>query len=235
MIIGIVSVSLFLLISIFDISIKFGKDYGLHNIVFPDLLGGIIEWLEKHAATVTAISIITTLILVYIGRIHKKRDELMQSLKYDSAYFHAIFNEVDKTKEILKGNNSSQICDYVFPQEAYDRMSIDKLITEDPATRTNILDFYDRIKIRNRLYIHRREARHRFIRTKNEEGWTHFIKYVDSQILNEEKYLEGISDFLLESLRSEIKNKDTSLDFEEKPFISRYWIIFKKILTRLKD
>lgn len=173
--------------------------------------------------------------VLFIERYHKKRDDDIESLKHSAAYLQAIYNEVKYIEEKVKGasklkESNTEIYDFVFPTETYDKLAIDKVETSSTETKSIIMDFYTRIKIRNRIYLHRKEVKHRFIRTKNEEGWKTFIEYTDPLIANEERYLSvPMIEGFVKILYEEKEDKINETNFETKSFLQRYWTRIKQI------
>lgn len=189
----------------------------------------LIEWLND-SAHVALLGIVGTFIAVFIEINHRKREKIIEELRYSKAYFEAIVNELQKTQFLIKESvklqeNEYKIYDGVFPNEAYDKLSIDKVDVKDERTKTSIIDFYNIVKLRNKKYIHRQEVKHRFIRTKNYDGWTDFINYVDFLIERDEAYLskKTILCGLIAAVLLEKKDKENRISFEKKPFIKRRW------------
>jgi hypothetical protein len=243
MIIIIVFISLFLLISIFNIHLIIGS-YDLHlNIIYPsfdNIINQLKEYATQIAAFATAIGIIVTFLALYIERHLKKRDDLFESFEYDYSYLSSMFNEIQSLKADMKRKgkikeSNYEIYDFIFPMEVYEKMSLEKLGQSVIATSNIILDFYHLIKRRNKMYIHRTEVKHRFIRTTNDQGWKTFLEYFDQQISVTEEDIQRMFKTILPVLGTEAQVKKERLRFEKRFFIIRFFVELTNKLKKIND
>lgn len=155
----------------FSINYSYAKDGSItFSNILPNINFDMLKIIESHAATVALIGIGITFASVEIQRYRQKRDNMWKDLSYNIAYFEAIGFEVETIKNLMNfagklKETKYDIYDVVFPTEAYDKMSIIEVESKDTKTRLSILYFYNIVKKRNRMYIHRNEVKHRFIRT----------------------------------------------------------------------
>lgn len=236
--IPIILIVLALLLSFFNVSLTIGQTSNFYRFDFSNLFDEMIKWLEEHISTVTALGIISTILIFVTEKYLEKRKQLFDVLKNNISYYNAIINEINtlnafiqSTKKLKEGKY--EIYNFVFPTEVYEKLSIDKVEPISEFSKNIIIDFYTNVKARNRLYIHRMEVKHRFIRTTNDQGWIQFIEYFDKQINDYEIALSKIIQKVIEVIEGELEENGKVEQSEERFIITRSWLKFQKSFLKL--
>ena len=198
--ITIVSIVSLVIFYIFNIHIIIGY-YDL-RIGFPSL-DGTIKWMEANPATVTALGIIATIFIFIIQRWLKHREDVINFLNQKYEYIRALYTESLSRKDLLKYSRTdeynSPIFDFEFPNEIYAKAPLSIQLSLDERAYIMINDFYNTIKMRNKLYNYRREAIVNNLNDPNNYVQP-FLINIDKKINEHEEYILKINDDLILAL-----------------------------------
>ena len=166
----------------------------------PNSNTGLIEWIEEHSASVTALGIIVTIMLFVIQEWLKHIENIKKSLNNKFEYIYSLLTESLTRKELLQHQRRNEIdfeiYDFEFPNEVYDKIPFNIEFLIEERTAVIIRDYYNTLKDRNRLYSYRIEVKIANLRDPNDYVQA-FLNELDNKIHNKEIYIiDGNNDVI---------------------------------------
>jgi hypothetical protein len=181
--------------------------------------------MEENPATVTALGIIATISIFIIQRWLKHREDIINFLNQKYEYIRALYIESLSRKDLLKYSRTDEygkeIFDFEFPNEIYDKASLNIQLSVDERIHTMINDFYNTIKMRNKLYNYRRDAIVNSLTDPN-KNVENFLTNIDKKINGHKEYILKINDSLIRVLDLNLGK----IEIEKSSFLTRFGFRF---------
>ena len=173
---------------------------------------GLIEWIEQHSVTVAAFGIVVSIILFMLQQHLSHIKEIRRHAEQKFNFFYSMYYEAIDRKALMEKQRiveyETEFFDFEFPDQIYSNFSTEIHQGTYQQSIQIILDFYNKLKERNKIYRYRIETKINNIRDPNQ--------YVIEFISNTNKKIQEYEEMLIESNEQIIEMLKANLDIAEK-------------------